>query len=150
MLISVVLGTASFGCAGPMDSASGGDHVRGKAKDITIGGTFDDHVSADAGDHTDWKHVVIPGDMKLQIDAWWDDPSVDATIYIKDQFGGAVFELAHEGGLRKDSFKGMKLREGEYYLQIVATRGASVYTLELTGQGSATTRPGTNSIAPPE
>jgi len=134
-----------------MDSHSGGDHVRGKAKDITLGGTWDDHISADSGDQTDWKHVVIPGDMKVTIDAWWDNPSVGATIYIKDQFGGAVFELNHERGQRRDNWRNMKLREGEYYLQVVASRGSSVYTLELTSTGSAgQVRPGTDSIAPPE
>lgn len=149
-ILASALAVCLAACGGVMDANSGGDHVRGKAKELQFGQTFDDHVSADEGDHTDWKSLVIEGDSTVTLDAWWDDPSVDAVIRIKDQFGGAVFELDHESGNRRDRFPGMKLREGQYYLEIVAKRGGSVYTLELFRGDQVINRPGTDSVAPPE
>ncbi len=138
------------GCTTVMDTKSGGDHVRGKAKEIQFGGTWDDHVSADEGDHTDWKRFTVQGDSVIRIDCWWDDPSVEAVVKVKDQFGGGVFELEHESGVRRDRWDNMKLREGEYYLEIVAGRGGSVYTLELWREGQTSVRPGSDSLDRPE
>jgi len=134
-----------------MDEHSGGDHVRGKAVEIPLGQTHDDFLSAEVGDHTDWKSFTLPDPATLTIDAYWDDPSIHATIQVRDQFAGRVFELKHEPGQTKDHWPNMRMREGQYYLEVVATRGSSVYTLEI--QSSAASgrdaRP-SGSVAPPE
>ncbi len=151
IVVGVLISVFTCGCFGVMDEKSGGDHVRGKAKEVLLNTTHDDHVSADDGDHTDWKKFNIPAEMKVTLDAYWDDPSVDALIRVKDQFGGAIFELKHERGKMRDNWPNMKMREGEFYLEVVAKRGASVYTLELTtGASGGTVRPGTDTLAPPE
>ncbi|MFT5431904.1 MAG: hypothetical protein ACI9OJ_002602 [Myxococcota bacterium] len=138
---------------GGRDENSGGDHVRGKAVEIKLGETHDDHVSAPAGDHTDWKKFTLGGPTVLSIDAWWDDPSVDAVISVRDQFGGNIFQLHHKPGERSNHWPGMKMRDGEFYLEVVATNGTSVYTLELMGKGYTGGSPGVQpggSVAPPE
>lgn len=138
---------------GGRDENSGGDHVRGKAVEIKIGETHDDHVSAPQGDHTDWKKFLLPDPTILTINAWWDDPSVSAIVAVRDQFGGAIFQLHHKPGERSNHWPDMKMRDGEFYLEVVATDGSSVYTLELQAEryegGSSTVRPG-GSVAPPE
>lgn len=138
---------------GGRDENSGGDHVRGKAVEIKLGETHDDHVSAPAGDHTDWKKFVLPDATVLTINAYWDDPSVSAVISVRDQFGGQIFRLEHKRGERSNHWPDMKLRDGEFYLEVVATDGASVYTLELLGEGYTGVSPGVRppgTVAPPE
>ena len=133
------------------DVKSGGDHVRGRAKEISLGQTHDDHVSTETGDHTDWKMFSVLEPTRVTIDLYWDNPSIKSKVYIKDQFGGVVFELPHRTGQRKDHWADIKLREGEYYLQVEAKRGNSVYTIEITPEGSFSGRGGSRrSITRPE
>ena len=139
----------ALGLSSKKDEKSGGDNVRGKAKPLPLNATVDDHVSADDGDHTDWKSFAIAGTTKAVLDVWWDDPAVEATVYVRDQFGGKIFELEHKRGKRHDHFPGIKFREGEYFLEIACESGASVYTLELIVAGGSDA-PGSDSIAPPE
>ena len=138
------------GCGGKLDEHSGGDHVRGKAVDIPLNDTHDDHVSADKGDHTDWKHFVLASPSMLTVNAYWDDPSVTAVVNVCDQFGGRIFELKHKSGERENHWKGIKLRDGEYYLEVVASRGTSVYTLEVTQAEREDDVHGDDSIGRPE
>ena len=120
-----------------LDTNSGGDHVRGKAKPIEIGSTHDDHVSAYGGDHTDWKSFSLPDASLLEVHAYWDDPSIRAVVNVRDQFGGRIFELKHKQGRREDHWTDIRMRDGEFYLEVVAKRGASVYTLELKQRGGS-------------
>lgn len=151
----LVTSVAACGLGGGMDTASGGDHVRGKAVELKLGETHDDHVSAEAGDHTDWKKFTLQSPSMVNLDAWWDDPSVAVVITVRDQFGGQIYELTHKAGERENHWDGMKLREGEFYLELVASRGSSVYTLALTvageagGFGDPSVRPG-GAVPPPE
>lgn len=144
VLLCAGVGLGAFGCEtleglgliSKDDEKSGGDHVRGKAKDLPLNETVDDHVTADDGDHTDWKKFVIGADTTATLDAWWDDPAVEAIVYVRDQFGGQIFELKHAKGQRHDHFPDMKFREGEYFLEVKCESGASVYTLEFTVAGA--------------
>ena len=124
--------------------------MRGKAVEIKLNTTHDDSISADEGDHTDWKSFALGGTTSLTINAYWDDPSVESIINVRDQFGGRVFELKHSSGERENHWRGIKLREGSYFLEVVASRGSSVYTLEITGKGAVSDVDGSDSIAPPE
>jgi hypothetical protein len=137
------------GCATTMDSNSGGDNVRGKAVEVKVGQTHDDFISADKGDHTDWKKIVLPEPTVLAIHAYWDDPSVQVKVTVRDQFGGQVFALAHSTGAPADHWTGMKLREGDYFLELVSSRGSSVYTLEAEFEGGGGGG-GDGDVAPPE
>lgn len=125
----IITGCGAFGTN--RDTNSGGDHVRGKAKPLELGVTHDDHVSASDGDHTDWKSFSLPDPTLLEVHAYWDDPSVDVVVNVRDQFGGRIFELKHKRGQREDHWRDIRMRDGEFYLEVVAKRGASVYTLEL-------------------
>lgn len=148
-LAIAALCVGTLGCGAAMDANSGGDHVRGKAAKIKLNETHDDSVSTEEGDHTDWKKLALPESCKLSVHAYWDDPSVKSIIHVRDQFGGQIFELKHEVGQAEDHWKDMKMREGEYYFEVVAERGSSVYTLEVTTSdgGGDTGDPG---LAPPE
>lgn len=150
--LSTLLFSASLlsACGAPADANSGGDNVRGKAVELKIGETHDDFLSADQGDHTDWKKFVLAEPGVYALHAYWDEPSIDATVSVRDQFGGKVFELNHTRGQAADHWPGMKLREGEFYLELVASRGSSVYTLEITAEGGGDGGGSDGSLAPPE
>lgn len=141
---------AAVGCGSTMDANSGEDHVRGKAVKIKLDQTHDDSLSADEGDHTDWKKLVLADSMVISVNAYWDDPSVKSVIHVRDQFGGQVFELKHEIGHAEDHWKDMKMREGEYYLEVVAEKGASVYTLEVTSSAGGDDDSGDPGVGRPE
>jgi hypothetical protein len=138
-------------CGAAIDERSGGDHVRGKATEINIGPTtYDDSVSSEEGDHTDWKRFAVTSDQKVTLNLYWDNPSIKSVVFIKDQFGGTKFELKHRTGERQDHWPGIKLREGDYYLQIAASRGSSVYTIELLSEGGMPGSPGGGNLDRPE
>jgi len=134
-----------------LDKNSGGDHVRGKAKAIEIGQTHDDYVSAPDGDHTDWKSFSLPDTALLEVHAYWDNPEINAVVNVRDQFGGRIFELKHTAGKREDHWTDIRMRDGDFYLEVIAKRGSSVYTLELKRAG---TSPGRfeqpRNVTPPE
>ena len=148
-LIAVTL--FSLGCGAAMDANSGGDHVRGKSAEIKFGQTHDDFISADKGDHTDWKKFVLSEPAVVAIHAYWDEPSVQIKVMVRDQFGGQVFSLDHSTGNPADHWTGMKLREGDYYLEVVSGRGSSVYTFELEFEEGGSDGGGSDGdVAPPE
>ena len=66
------------------DVKSGGDHVRGRAKEISLGQTYDDHVSTETGDHTDWKMFLVLELTRVIIDLYWDNFFIKSKVYIKD------------------------------------------------------------------
>lgn len=147
--LTIAASGVSISCATAMDSASGGDNVRGKAVEVKVGVTHDDFIAADKGDHTDWKKLVLSEPSILTLNAFWDDPSVQVKVIVRDQFGGQMYALEHATGSASDHWPGMKLREGDWYLELISSRGASVYTLEveLEGSGAGGSDGG---VAPPE
>lgn len=151
LLPSLALTSGCGAFASSLDKNSGGDHVRGKAVSIQISQTHDDFVSAPDGDHTDWKSFSLPDATLLEVHAYWDNPDIEAVVNVRDQFGGRIFELKHARGQREDHWTDIRMRDGDFYLEIVAKRGASVYTLELKRAGDA---PGAfeqpRNLAPPE
>ncbi len=150
-MCALALTVATTACASTLDKDSGGDHVRGKAVVVKLNETHDDSISADQGDHTDWKKLTLKATTIIDVNVYWDDPSVRAKVNVKDQFGGQVYELTHEPGERENHWKGMKLREGDTFLEVVAERGASVYTIELTsGDGADDGGGGDDGTPPPE
>ena len=133
--IITIIALLSMACATAMDQNSGGDHVRGKAKALKLNQTHDDRVSSHDGDHTDWKSLTIETGGRFDLSAYWDNPSIKAVVRVKDQFGGTIFELKHDSGQPVDHWRGIKLRDGEFYLEVVSQRGSSVYTLEMKSVG---------------
>ncbi len=135
------------GCGPGYNSTSGEDVQRGGALPLATDVPGDDRVSADQGDHTDWKAFELAADSNVRLRLWWDDPSIEAHLYLYNDRAGGLGDVAHEAGARYDELGPIGLQAGLYYLKIEATDGASVYTLEVLtesgqGGGSGSSRPG--------
>ncbi|MGM0576320.1 MAG: hypothetical protein ACQEXJ_11370 [Myxococcota bacterium] len=137
----VALCTAS-GCGATMDRHSGEDALRAGAVEIPLGKPVDDRASAPQGDHTDWKTFTLEQDAEVRVEIWWDDPGVEARVAVRDQFADAKVQADHREGRRKDVVGPVNLSAGQYFLEIVVTDGASVYTLEVHSSASTPPRPG--------
>ena len=112
-----------------------GDETKSAAKDITPGALVDDKVSK-ADDPADWKRFVVEQATSATLNIYWDNPKVGAKVGIRDMFGASVGEMKHQSGAEKDTLSGISLNEGTYFIEVAATAGASVYTLELFLGGS--------------
>ena len=140
----VPLVVALLGCGPGYNTDSGGDERRSAAQEVSTDEPVDDRVDAAQGDHTDWKRFLLPTSASVTLRFWWDDPSVVATVQLRDEHGQLLHEAVHQGARAEDIFGPVDLSPGAYYLQIEATSGASVYTLRLdTGPGRGSPgRPG--------
>jgi hypothetical protein len=137
--VGALLVVAVVACAPGFNAESGGDASRSSAVEIPTDEAVDDRVSADQGDHTDWKRFQLPTTSSVILRFWWDDPSVRTTVQVRDEHGKQLHQAVHEGEDREDVFGPVNLEPGVYYVQIEAQAGASVYTFRLDtgpGQGS--------------
>lgn len=125
------------GCGATLNSASGEDAKRSGASEIPVGQPHDDRVSADEGDHSDWKTFFIEAEAQVTIQVHWDDPDVEARVVLRNPFGTVLFAGSQDGGDRVLSLGPIDLARGEYFLQIEAEDGSSVYTVEVDGGGPA-------------
>ena len=76
--------------------------------------------------------------MKL----WWDEPSISATVTLRDELGQKLESMKHTKGQRQEALGPVKVAAGNYYLELVASDGASVYTYEIhLGDGGGTPTP---------
>ena len=107
-----------------------GDETKSAAQEIRPNTTVDDKVSK-ADDPVDWKRFNVEERTPATITLYWDDPTVEAVVTLRDMFGGIVGELKHAPGAPKDSLAKLTLAEGTWFLEIRAEAGASVYTLEV-------------------
>lgn len=141
-VLLVAMAVHASGCAMAMDRKSGEDQSRAGAKEVKLNKLHYDRLAAREGDHTDWKTFKVEGDARVTVDVWWDDPSVEARVQLKDQVGRVMARAEHELGSRKDSVGPVSLEAGQYYLQVRLTDGASVYTVDVhTESGAAPRRP---------
>lgn len=125
------------GCGIGYNERSGGDAGRGDAQPARIESLLYDRVSAEDGDHTDWKSFKLESTATISVNVWWDDPkAVGAVVELRDQFGKSLAKISHDRKQRKETLGPIKLPEGAYFLQFEAKDGASVYSFEiLTGSG---------------
>ena len=132
-LVSVLIA----GCGIGYNERSGGDAGRGDAQATKLDALLYDRVSAEDGDHTDWKTFKLESNGTVSVNVWWDDPkSIGGVVEIRDQFGKSLAKLRHDRSERKETLGPIKLPEGAYFLQFEAKEGASVYSFEvLTGSG---------------
>jgi len=143
----VVFTAALWGACGPgFNSASGDDVQRRGALPLATDVPGDDRVSAEQGDNTDWKAFELGAEGNVRVRLWWDDPSIEAHLFLHNDRAKKLADIAHEAGVRYDELGPISLGAGLYYLKVEATDGASVYTLEVltdSGQGGAgSNRPG--------
>jgi hypothetical protein len=120
---------AAAACGGPRETEKTGDETRSAAVEILPGTTVDDKISA-GDDKVDWKRFVVDEATTCMVNMYWDNPAVSAKVTVRDMFGGPVAELAHQPAAEKDSAE-FRLKDGTYFLEIVAASKASVYTVEL-------------------
>jgi len=116
-------------CRTPEGEATG-DEVRSAAIEIVPGSIVDDKVAA-RGDPVDFKRFQVGPLTPCTINVYWDNPAIDAHLSLRDQFGGLVAELAHANGAPKDTIGPIPLKDGTFFLEITAKKGASVYSVEL-------------------
>jgi len=119
----------------PLATACGGaqrtgDENRSGAQQLTIGLTSDDRVSA-SEDESDWKRFSVDAPTPAIVAVYWDNPDVKARVALRDMFGSPLAEVQHAAGAPSDRLPEVRLAEGTYFIEIAATQGESVYTLEL-------------------
>lgn len=143
LLVLAIASTGLMACGGfDFDEQTGGDGTRGEAREIQVGPTLDDRLSALQGDNTDWKKFTLTDGGKLVVKFWWDDPSISATVTLRDELGQKLEAMKHAKGQGQDALGPVQVAAGTYYLEIVASEGASVYTYELhLGEGGGTPTP---------
>lgn len=117
----------ALACGGAQRS---GDEARSGAQELIIGVTADDKVSAKQ-DPVDWKRFSIEGATSAILTLHWDNPAVGARVSLRDMFGAPLAEAKHVASAPSDSLPEVRLGEGTYYVEVTATSGESVYTLDL-------------------
>ncbi len=137
VLIAATVGWGLVACGAGFNSMSGGDESRGAAQVAPLEQSIDDRVSAVEGDHTDWKKFTLASDSQVAVMVWWDTPSFEGQIRLKDELGQKLKTLKHAAGTRQESLGPVSLKKGSYFLEIEATAEASVYTLEIRTKSQA-------------
>ncbi len=145
--LSVAALLLAAGCGVAFDEKSGDDAKRGGAVQIPLNAPTDDRVDASGGDHTDWKAFVLEEAAEATLRVWWDSPGLEATISVRNPEARSEVSETHRPGSRRDVIGPVQLPAGTYFVQVQATEGASVYTLEVlagdsAGAGSGGGRPG--------
>lgn len=133
--------TLVLACGPGFDENTGGDGTRGEAREVSVDTLIDDRLSADQGDHSDWKKFAIEGPAKITIRFWWDVPDVGLSVTLRDELGQKIAGLAHARGQREEALGPVKLKEGTYFLEVSSTEGATVYTYEIQAGGAAAPTP---------
>jgi hypothetical protein len=136
-LILASLALSCAACGTTFNSATGDDGKRAGATEIPIGEPQDDRVSAEDGDHSDWKTFFLETEAQVTINVHWDDEDVEARVVLRNPFGTVLFAASQDGGDRHLILGPLDLARGEYFLQIEAEDGSSVYTVEIDGGGPA-------------
>lgn len=130
LLLSFLLTVLVAACGVGFDEHTGGDGTRGEAQAVPVDQPVDDRVSADEGDHTDWKKFQLDAAAKVTVKLWWDNPRISASVTLRDELGQRVESVAASGS-REASLGPVSLEGGTYYLEVVAKSAGSVYTFEI-------------------
>ena len=134
LLTLLLIGAA---CGPAFNSATGDDGKRAGSQEIQVGVPHDDRVSSKEGDHSDWKTFFLESGAQVTVAVHWDDPDIEARVVLRNPFGTVLFAGSQDGGERLLSLGPVDLARGEYFLQIEAESGQSVYTVEIEGGGPA-------------
>jgi len=144
--VIVLMALAAVGCGPAMNAESGEDRKRAGALAAAPSTLHHDRVDRKGGDATDWKKFSVQGEGNaVKVSIWWDTPDLKATVALVDVFGTTRHELVHRPGTRQEGWEGIPVPEGDWFLRIEASQGASVYTLEWelvsAGSGGSPPRP---------
>ncbi|MBD89331.1 MAG: hypothetical protein CL940_03265 [Deltaproteobacteria bacterium] len=135
--ITALLFASVYGCGAAFNAQGGDDAKRAGAVEVSVGEPHDDRVSADEGDHSDWKAFFLETEAQVTVRVHWDDEDVEARVVLRNPFGTVLFAGSKDGGPRVVELGPVDLARGEYFVQIEAEDGSSVYTLEVDGGGPA-------------
>lgn len=124
-------------CGAAFNSQGGDDAKRAGAVEIQIGEPADDRVSAEEGDHSDWKSFFLEAESRVTVRVHWDDEDVEARVVLRNPFGTVLFAASKDGDPRTLELGPLDMARGEYFVQIEAEDGSSVYTIEVDGGGPA-------------
>ena len=127
----VAVCASAVACGPAMDEKSGDDAKRGGATEIKVDAPFDDRVSAWQGDNTDWKTFELAQRARVLVKVWWDNPEIEATVVVRGMSAKPAKLLKHTRGTRSETIGPVDLDEGKWFIQVRASDGASVYTMEV-------------------
>ena len=128
---ALALGTVACGGIG-FDERTGGDAGRGDAAGLKIGPLVYDRVDAPRGDNTDWKKFELEESGKVTLKVWWDEPkAAKAVVELFDEGGDRIEILKHSAADREEQIGPLKLKKGVWFVRVLASEGASTYTLKI-------------------
>jgi len=119
-------------CASTFDNASGGDDQLMGARDLILGVASTDRVSNRTHDNTDWKTFEYLGYRgSIILDVYWDEPSVNANISLRNQFNQELLAVKHRKSTQHERYGPINVSAGKYYVRMQCTEGESAYTLKI-------------------
>ena len=134
LLDVVALGAmiAASACAKPeigIDDNSGADYSRVGARKIFPGQRITDNINASVGDNTDWKEIPIREGGTMAVTVAIDNVSgMRGHVALKDTFGLELDRKSISDNNGQYTFDRVPVYPGNYFIQVFAERGKSVYT----------------------
>ncbi len=120
------------GCTMSMDPnrASGKDGERYSAPGAELNKTYMDSVDYDAGDASDWRHVLIGQQGILTVACHFDEIDAKVVMRIKDAVGTTLATQYNTGEARQEATA--KVKKGKYYIEVTALEAGAktTYTCE--------------------
>lgn len=122
-----------LGCGIAYNAHSGSDETRGSAEEVALESLLYDRISAEEGDHSDWKSFKLEEKSSFTLLLWWDEPeNIKGQVTLYDPFGKELLVVPHEKAKQHESLGPIDLPEGRYFLRFEAEEGSTVYSYKLT------------------
>ena len=113
----------------PIDGNSGADMERIGARKVFPGQKVTDIVNSSVGDNTDWKEIPIQERGTMAVTVALDSTrGMKGFVAVKDTFGIELGRQPISTRNTKYTFDRIPVYPGNYFVQIFADRGKSVYT----------------------
>ncbi len=111
------------------------DADRQGAAPIRTCGVVTDKVDVEAADPLDYKLLQVPETGTLKVRVHWDNPKLDGQISLQDKFGVILERKERNSGTNNDTIS-QTVDPGVYFVQVLASEGASVYSVETSFSGA--------------
>lgn len=111
------------------------DADRQGAAPIRTCGVVTDKVDVEASDPLDYKLLQVPETGTLKVRVHWDDPTIGGQISLQDKFGVILERKERNSGTNNDTIS-QTVDPGVYFVKVLATEGASVYSVETSFSGA--------------
>lgn len=122
---------ALMGCnaIGPEDN-SGSDTARPGAQTMPLETVVTDAINFEGGDATDWKSFTIESPGAHTLEFFWDNPLIQATVALHDQYGTLMQTVTHQSG-GTDVLTVDLPESGLYYLRIRTQMYRTTYSVRV-------------------